>query len=161
MILLVCSFTFDILFEDYNDIKYFFPSRTIYIAINILINYFYLKISFDCIEQYIEIDTFSLIRVGKQEFNRMLIKRVITFIILFIIFSVCSDLILYKDVCITGLIFTLFIEIFLGIFMVVMYKKLSTNTFIVTLLICILVRGMISILMNNNAIYRFFVSLLF
>ena len=62
IILLICSSTFHITFQDYNDIKYFFPSRTIFIAINILVNYFYLKISFNCIEQYIEIDTLSLIR---------------------------------------------------------------------------------------------------
>lgn len=160
IILLVCSFTFHISFQDYNNIKYFFPSRAIYIAISILVNYFYLKISFDCIEQYIEIDTFSLIRIGKEEFNKLLIKRVIKTIILFIILSVCSDLILYKDVCIVGLIVTLFIEIFLGVFMIVIYKKLNTHTFIVTLLICILVKGIISIFLNNN-IYKFFVSLLF
>ena len=160
IILSVCSFTFHISFQDYNDIKYLFPSRAIYIAISILVNYFYLKISFDCIEQYIEMDTFSLIRIGKKEFNKILIKRVIKTIILFIILSVCSDLLLYKDVYFTGIIITLFIEIFLGVFMIVIYKKLNTNTFILTLLICILVRGIISIFINNNDIYRFFASLL-
>lgn len=146
IILFVCSFTFHISFQDYNDIKYFFPSRAIYIAINILINYFYLKISFDCIDQYIEIDIFSLIRVGRKEFNKMLIKRVINFVVLFIVLSVCSDLILYKDICILGLIITVSIELFLGVFMIIMYKKLSTNTFVIALVICIFVRGAISLL---------------
>lgn len=146
IILFICSFTFHISFQDYNDIKYFFPSRAIYIAINILINYFYLKISFDCIDQYIEIDIFSLIRVGRKEFNKMLIKRVINFVVLFIVLSVCSDLILYKDICILGLIITVSIELFLGVFMIIMYKKLSTNTFVIALVICIFVRGAISLL---------------
>ena len=85
IILFICSSTFHISFQDYNDIKYFFPSRAIYIAINILINYFYLKISFNCIEQHIEMDIFSLIRVGRKEFNKMVVKRVISFVIIFIV----------------------------------------------------------------------------
>ena len=145
VILFACSYTFHISFQDYNDIKYFFPSRAIYIAINILINYFYLKISFDCIEQYIEIDLFSLIRVGKKEFNKMLIKRVVKFIVIFIVLSVCSDLILYNDICVLGLIETVAIELFLGVFMIIMYKKLSTNTFIIALMICISIRGAITL----------------
>lgn len=149
IILIICSFTFHISFQDYNDIKYFFPNRAIYVAINILINYFYLKISFDCIEQYIEIDINSLIRVGKKEFNKILIKRVIIYAVLFIVLSICSDLILYQDICILGPIIIVFIEILLGIFMIIMYKKFSTNTFVVTLVISLFLRGLISLFLNN------------
>lgn len=148
IILSVCSFIFRISFQDYNDIKYYFPNRAIYIAISILVNYFYLKLSFDCIEKYIQIDILSIIRIGKKEFDKILIKRITKYIIIFIIFSMLSDLLLYQQISITGILSTLILEILLGIFLAISYNKLKSNTFIITLLVCILTKMMINIIVN-------------
>ena len=148
MILCICKLTFHIVFEDYNDIKYFFPSRAIYIAIHILIHYFYLKLVFDCIEHYIEMDTFSIIRVGKQSFHRMLMKRVILYILIFTLFSIFIDFLLYQKISVLGLIITLCVEIILGICVVIMYKKLNTNIFVVTLILGIFIQGLLGFLIH-------------
>ena len=49
ILFLICKEVFHINFNDYADIKYFFPQRTIYIVFSLLVNYFYLKIYDICI----------------------------------------------------------------------------------------------------------------
>ncbi len=156
LVLLVCLVIFHISFDDYVDIKYFFPSKSIYIAISILVNYYYLKIILDSVLHYIEIDVLSLIRIGKKELYIILISKIVRTIILFCILSISSDILLYRNLSVEGLICTLIIEIILGMLIILTYKKLKTNTFIVALLLCILIRGTISILINNNVINSLF-----
>ena len=147
IILTVCSLVFHISFTDYNDIKYYFPTRTIYIAISLLVNYFYLKIAFNCIEKYIQIDILSIVRVGKKDFLKLLIKRIVIYMIIFILFSLASDLLLYHEICITGIAATLILELVLGIFLAISYNKLKSNTFIITLLVCIVIKLLIKMIL--------------
>ncbi|WP_337513377.1 hypothetical protein, partial [Catenibacterium sp.] len=77
ILFLICKEVFYITFIDFADIKYFFPQRLIYIVFSLLVNYFYLKIVFDCIFQYIEIDTFTIIRMGRKKYHTTIFKRIV------------------------------------------------------------------------------------
>lgn len=105
ILFLICREVFHISFIDYADIKYFFPQRSIYIAFSLLVNYLYLKIVFDCIFQYIEIDIFSIIRMGRKKYHTMMFKRIVFTLVAFVFFSILTDFFFY-DICILGLIGT-------------------------------------------------------
>ena len=127
ILFLICKEVFHI---DFIDIKYFFPQRPIYIVFSLLINYFYLKIVFDCIFQYIEIDTFSIIRMGRKKYHTMMFKRIISTLVVFVLFSILTDL-FFHDICILGLIETICIEIVIGLCMSLFHKRLGTHTFMI------------------------------
>lgn len=148
LILIICLLTFHIPFKDYIRIKYFFPNKTIFIAIHILIHYFYLNIIFEYIKQYLEVDIFIFIRMKKAEFRNILIKKVIKYIIFFSIFSIITDVILYKNICIVGLIFIIFIELISCIFIILLYKTLHAYVLFVTFIISFLLRVFLFTLYN-------------
>ena len=127
ILFLLCK---EVLHIDFIDIKYFFPQRPIYIVFSLLVNYFYLKIVFDCIFQYIEIDTFSIIRMGRKKYHTMMFKRIISTLIAFVLFSILTDL-FFHDICILGLIETICIEIVIGLCMSLFHKRLGTHTFMI------------------------------
>ena len=142
ILFLICKEVFHI---DFIDIKYFFPLRPIYVVFSLLVNYFYLKIVFDCIFQYIEIDTFSTIRMGRRKYHIMMFKRIFYTIIIFILFSTFTDLFFFHDICILGLIETVCIETVIGLWMSVFYKRLGTHTFMVNLILIIFVKYLMTL----------------
>lgn len=142
ILFLICKEVFHI---DFIDIKYFFPQRPIYIVFSLLVNYLYLKIVFDCIFQYIEIDTFSIIRMGRRKYHIMMFKRIFYTILIFILFSIFTDLFFFHDICILGLLETVCIEIVIGLWMSVFYKRLGTYTFMVNLILIILVKYLMTL----------------
>ena len=141
ILFLLCREVFHI---DFIDIKYFFPQRPIYIVFSLLVNYFYLKIVFDCIFQYIEIDTFSIIRMGRKKYHTMMFKRIISTLIAFVLFSVLTDF-FFHDICILGLIETICIEIVIGLCMSLYHKRLGTHTFMVNLILIIFVKYLMTL----------------
>lgn len=142
ILFLICKEVFNI---DFIDIKYFFPQRPIYIVFSLLVNYFYLKIVFDCIFQYIKIDTFSIIRMGRKKYNIMMFKRILHTLVSFVLFSIFTDLFFFHDICILGLIETVCIEIVIGLWMSVFYKILGTHTFMVNLILIIFVKYLMTL----------------
>ena len=141
ILFLICKEVFHI---DFIDIKYFFPQRPIYIIFSLLVNYFYLKIVFDCIFQYIEIDTFSIIRMGRKKYHTMMFKRIISTLIAFVLFSVLTDF-FFHDICILGLIETICIEIVIGLCMSLYHKRLGTHTFMIAFILIMFIKYLITL----------------
>ena len=142
ILFLICREVFHI---DFIDIKYFFPQRPIYTVFSLLVNYFYLKIVFDCIFQYIEIDTFSIIRMGRKKYHTMMFKRIMHTLVSFVFFSIFTDLFCFHDICILGLIETVCIETVIGLWMSVLYKRLGTHTFMANLILIIFVKYLMTL----------------
>lgn len=134
ILFLICREVFHISFTDYIDIKYFFPQKSIYIVFSLLVNYLYLKIVFDCIFQYIEIDIFSIIRMGRKKYHTMMFKRIVNTLVAFVFFSILTDFYFY-DICILGLIGTICIEIGVGLCISFFYKKLGSHTFMIAFIL--------------------------
>ena len=141
ILFLICKEVFHI---DFIDIKYFFPQRTIYVVFAFLVNYFYLKIVFDCIFQYIEIDIFSIIRMGRKKYHTMMLKRIISTLIIFVLFSILTDF-FFLDICILGLIETVCIEIVIGLCMSFFYKRLGTHTFMIAFILIMFSKYLITL----------------
>lgn len=144
ILFLICKEVFHITFIDYADIKYFFPQRPIYIVFSLPVNYFYLKIVFDCIFRYIEIDIFSVIRMGRKKYHTTMFKRIVDTLVVFVLFSILTDFFFY-DICILGLIGTVFIEIVVGLCMSLFYKRLGTHTFMITFILIIFIKYLITL----------------
>ena len=144
ILFLICKEVFYITFIDFADIKYFFPQRLIYIVFSLLVNYFYLKIVFDCIFQYIEIDTFTIIRMGRKKYHTTIFKRIVDTLVVFVLFSILTDF-FFCDICILGLIGTVCIEIVVGLCMSFFYKKLGSHTFMITFILIILYKYLITL----------------
>ena len=134
----------EVFYIDFIDIKYFFPQRPIYIVFSLLVNYFYLKIVFDCIFQYIEIDTFSIIRMGRKKYHTMMFKRVVHTLVVFVLFSILTDF-FFLDICILGLIETVCIEIVLGLCMSIFHKRLGTHTFMIAFTLIMFTKYLITL----------------
>lgn len=144
ILFLICREVFHISFTDYIDIKYFFPQRSIYIVFSLLVNYLYLKIVFDCIFQYIEIDIFSIIRMGRKKYHTMMFKRIVNTLVAFVFFSILTDFYFY-DICILGLIGTICIEIGVGLCISFFYKKLGSHTFMITFILIMFTKYLITL----------------
>ena len=144
ILFLICREVFHISFTDYIDIKYFFPQKSIYIVFSLLVNYLYLKIVFDCIVQYIEIDIFSIIRMGRKKYHIMMFKRIVFTLVAFVFFSILTDF-FFCDICILGLIGTVFIEIVVGLCMSLLYKRLGTHTFMITFILIVFTKYLITL----------------
>lgn len=144
ILFLICREVFHINFIDYADIKYFFPQRPIYIVFSLLVNYLYLKIVSDCIFQYIEIDTLSIIRMGREKYHTTMFVRIVDTLVVFVLFSILTDFFFY-DICILGLIGTVFIEIVVGLCMSLFYKRLGTHTFMITFILIIFIKYLITL----------------
>ena len=144
ILFLICREVFHISFTDYIDIKYFFPQRSIYIVFSLLVNYLYLKIVFDCIVQYIEIDIFSIIRMGRKKYHTMMFKRIVNTLVAFVFFSILTDLFFY-DICILGLIGTICIEIGVGLCISFFYKKLGSHTFMIAFILIMFTKYLITL----------------
>ena len=144
ILFLICREVFHISFIDYADIKYFFPQRTIYIVFSLLVNHFYLKIVFACIFQYIEIDIFSIIRMGRKKYHTMMFKRIVNTLVVFVLFSILTDFFFY-NICILGLIETVCIEIGVGLCMSFFYKKLGTHTFMIAFILIMFTKYLITL----------------
>lgn len=144
ILFLICKEVFHISFTDYIDIKYFFPQRSIYIVFLLLVNYLYLKIVFDCIVQYIEIDIFSIIRMGRKKYHTMMFKRIVFTLVAFVFFSIFTDFFFY-DICILGLIGTICIEIGVGLCMSFFYKKLGSHTFMIAFMLIMFTKYLITL----------------
>lgn len=144
ILFLICREVFHINFFDYADIKYFFPQRPIYIVFLLLANYLYLKIVFDCIFQYIEIDIFSIIRMGRKKYHTMMFKRIVFTLVEFVFFSILTDFFFY-DICILGLIGTVCIEIGVGLCMSFFYKKLGSHTFMIAFILIMFTKYLITL----------------
>lgn len=134
----------EVFYIDFIDIKYFFPQRPIYIVFSLLVNYFYLKIVFDCIFQYIEIDTFSIIRMGRKKYHTMMFKRVVHTLVVFVLFSILTDF-FFLDICILGLIETVCIEIVIGLCMSIFHKRLRTHTFMIAFTLIMFTKYLITL----------------
>ena len=145
VLFLICTEVFHITYIDYVDIKYFFPQRSIYIVFSFLVNYFYLKIVFDCILQYIEIDTFSIIRMGRKNYHIMMLKRILYTLVVFVLFSILTDLFFVHNICILGLIETVCIEIVIGLCMTFFYKRLGSHTFVIAFILIIFTKYLITL----------------
>lgn len=143
-ILLVCTFVFKIQFSDFVEIKYVFPNRVIYIMISILINFIYLKISFQCIEQYLEINVFSLIRIGRKEFNKILLKRSCAYITVFSVLSIFIDYLLYQRYSIYGLTLTILVELIISVFIIFTHTKIHSNILLISLIFCLLIKAILN-----------------
>ncbi|WP_295268439.1 hypothetical protein [uncultured Catenibacterium sp.] len=141
ILFLICKEVFHI---DFIDIKYFFPQRPIYVVLSLLVNYFYLKIVFDCILQYIEIDTFSIIRMGRKKYHTMMFERIVYTLVVFILFSILTDFFSH-NICILGLIETVCIEIAIGLCMSFFYKRLGSHTFIIAFILIMFTKYLISL----------------
>ena len=144
ILFLICKEVFYITFLDFADIKYFFPQRLIYIVFSLLVNYFYLKIVFDCIFQYIEIDTFTIIRMGRKKYHTTIFKRIVDTLVVFVLFSILTDF-FFCDICILGLIGTVCIEIVVGLCMSLLYKRLGTHTFMITFILIVFTKYLITL----------------
>lgn len=144
ILFLICREVFHISFTDYIDIKYFFPQRSIYIVFSLLVNYLYLKIVFDCIFQYIEIDIFSIIRMGRKKYHTMMFKRIVNTLVAFVFFSILTDFYFY-DICILGLIGTICIEIGVGLCISFFYKKLGSHTFMIAFILIMFTQYLITL----------------
>ena len=144
ILVLICKEVFYITFIDFADIKYFFPQRLIYIVFSLLVNYFYLKIVFDCIFQYIEIDTFTIIRMGRKKYHTTIFKRIVDTLVVFVLFSILTDF-FFCDICILGLIGTVCIEIVVGLCMSLLYKRLGTHTFMITFILIVFTKYLITL----------------
>lgn len=144
ILFLICREVFHISFIDYADIKYFFPQRSIYIAFSLLVNYLYLRIVFDCIFQYIEIDIFSIIRMGRKKYHAMMFKRIAFTLVAFVFFSILTDFFFY-DIFILGLIGTICIEIGVGLCMSFFYKKLGSHTFVIAFILIMFTKYLITL----------------
>ena len=141
ILFLICKEVFHI---DFIDIKYFFPQRPIYVVLSLLVNYFYLKIVFDCIFKYIEIDTFSIIRMGRKKYHTMMFERIVYTLVVFILFSILTDF-FFHNICILGLIETVCIEIAIGLCMSFFYKRLGSHTFIIAFILIMFTKYLISL----------------
>ena len=141
ILFLICKEVFHI---DFIDIKYFFPQRPIYVVLSLLVNYLYLKIVFDCILQYIEIDTFSIIRMGRKKYHTMMFERIVYTLVVFILFSILTDFFSH-NICILGLIETVCIEIAIGLCMSFFYKRLGSHTFIIAFILIMFTKYLISL----------------
>lgn len=144
ILFLICKEVFHINFNDYADIKYFFPQRTIYIVFSFLVNYFSFKIVFDCIFQYIEIDIFSIIRMGRKKYHTLMLERIVNTLVVFVFFSILTDFFFY-DICILGLIGAVFIEIVVGLCMSLFYKRLGSHTFMITFILIVFTKYLITL----------------
>ena len=144
ILFLICREVFHISFTDYIDIKYFFPQRSIYIVFSLLVNYLYIKIVFDCIFQYIEIDIFSIIRMGRKKYHTMMFKRIVNRLVAFVFFSILTDFYFY-DICILGLIGTICIEIGVGLCISFFYKKLGSHTFMIAFILIMFTKYLITL----------------
>ena len=144
ILFLICREVFHISFTDYIDIQYFFPQRSIYIVFSLLVNYLYLKIVFDCIFQYIEIDIFSIIRMGRKKYHTMMFKRIVNTLVAFVFFSILTDFYFY-DICILGLIGTICIEIGVGLCISFFYKKLGSHTFMIAFILIMFTKYLITL----------------
>lgn len=144
ILFLICKEVFYINFIDFADIKYFFPQRPIYIVFSLLVNYFYLKIVFDFIFQYIEIDTFTIIRMGRKKYHTTIFKRIVDTLVVFALFSILTDF-FFCDICILGLIGTVFIEIVVGLCMSLLYKRLGSHTFMITFILIVFTKYLITL----------------
>ncbi len=144
ILFLICREVFHISFTDYIDIKYFFPQRSIYIVFSLLVNYLYIKIVFDCIVQYIEIDIFSIIRMGRKKYHTMMFKRIVNTLVAFVFFSILTDFYFY-DICILGLIGTICIEIGVGLCISFFYKKLGSHTFMIAFILIMFTKYLITL----------------
>ena len=144
ILFLICRKVFHISFTDYIDIKYFFPQRPIYIVFSLLVNYLYIKIVFDCIVQYIEIDIFSIIRMGRKKYHTMMFKRIVNTLVAFVFFSILTDFYFY-DICILGLIGTICIEIGVGLCISFFYKKLGSHTFMIAFILIMFTKYLITL----------------
>lgn len=144
ILFLICREVFHISFTDYIDIKYFFPQRSIYIAFSLLVNYLYLRIVFDCIFQYIEIDIFSIIRMGRKKYHTMMFKRIVFTLVAFVFFSILTDF-FFCDICILGLIGTICVEIGVGLCMSFFYKKLGSHTFVIAFILIMFTKYLITL----------------
>ena len=144
ILFLICREVFHISFTDYIDIKYFFPQRSIYIVFSLLVNYLYLKIVFDCIFQYIEIDIFSIIRMGRKKYHTLMLERIVNTLVVFVFFSILTDFFFY-DICILGLIGTICIEIGVGLCMSFFYKKLGSHTFMIAFILIMFTKYLITL----------------
>ena len=144
ILFLICREVFHISFTDYIDIKYFFPQRPIYIVFSLLVNYLYLKIVFDCIFQHIEIDIFSIIRMGRKKYHTMMFKRIVFTLVAFVFFSILTDFYFY-DICILGLIGTICIEIGVGLCMSLEVKKLGSHTFMIAFILIMFTKYLITL----------------
>ena len=144
ILFLICKEVFYITFIDFADIKYFFPQRLIYIVFSLLVDYFYLKIVFDCIFQYIEIDTFTIIRMGRKKYHTTIFKRIVDTLVVFVLFSILTDF-FFCDICILGLIGTVCVEIVVGLCMSLLYKRLGTHTFMITFILIVFTKYLITL----------------
>lgn len=142
ILFLICREVFHI---DFIDIKYFFPQRPIYIVFSLLVNYFYLKIVFDCIFQYMEIDTFSIIRMGRRNYHIIMFKRIVYTLVSFVLFSIFTDLFFFHDICFLGLIETVCIEIVIVLCMSVFYKRLGTHMFMIAFILIMLTKYLMTL----------------
>ena len=140
LITYICSYIFNVSFDDYIATKYFFPNKSIYIAISILLNYFYIKIIFNCIELYIRMNTLIVPRIGRNNFNKKLIIDIVKCFSIFLLLSIIFDFILYGRYYFKAILITTILEILIGLLMIKSFKRLRSNLVLISLIIIIILR---------------------
>ena len=144
LLLIICKYALKIDAQDYALIRYFFPKRVIHIALAIILNYFYLKIVFDCMRDDIEMETFIIIRLGRKELLKRLLKSIGLYTVSFLAVSLILDDLLYQKVYVPGLVFMLILELAAGAMLALGYRRLKSYTFMSVLVVAVIVRWVMS-----------------
>lgn len=74
----------------------------------------------------------------------MMFKRIVSTLVVFVLFSIFTDFLFY-DICILGLIGTVCIEIVVGLCMSLLYKRLGTHTFMITFILIVFTKYLITL----------------
>lgn len=91
-----------------------------------------------------EIDTFTIIRMGRKKYHTTIFKRIVDTLVVFVLFSILTDF-FFCDICILGLIGTVCIEIVVGLCMSLLYKRLGTHTFMITFILIVFTKYLITL----------------
>lgn len=82
--------------------------------------------------------------MGRKKYHTMMFKRIVYTLVVFVLFSILTDFFFY-DICILGLIGTVFIEIVVGLCMSLFYKRLGTHTFMIAFILIMFTKYLITL----------------
>ena len=80
----------------------------------------------------------------RKKYHTTMFVRIVYTLVVFVLFSILTDFFFY-DICILGLIGTVFIEIVVGLCMSLFYKRLGTHTFMITFILIIFIKYLITL----------------
>lgn len=142
---LIIVFIFKVDKTEYIMIKYLFPRRVIFIMIAIMFNYLYTKLIFECMEKYLYINTFVIIRIGKKRLTYLVVRRIIFNIIIYTFFSLLLDILFFNRIFIYELIYGLILNIFIGFILIKSFKQFNNLNFILSFILMLLIKIILTI----------------